>query len=277
MEYGCGQCMPCRISRRRLWTHRLLLESYCHEHSTFATLTYDPKIYDGPTLVPVHYQSFLKTLRSRLHPLRVRFFLVGEYGEISQRPHYHAILFGVGLHQTELVRETWGMGHTMLGTVTAESIQYVAGYVTKKMTSPDDPRLNGRYPEFARMSLKPGIGALAVPQINEVLSQDAGADYLLGNGDVFNVLRHGKRILPLGRYLKSKLRKEYGFEDSKTPKEVISKISEEKATLHELQREDALTSGKTTTEFYRELSATKNQRILNLTTRTNVRDKKGIL
>ena len=98
------------------------------------------------------------------------------------------------------------MGLVDVGTLTLESAQYVAGYVTKKLTSHDDPRLNGRHPEFARQSHRPGIGAPALKELEDFLYPDVGAKLLMQTKDVPLFLRHGGKALPLGRYLRSKLR-----------------------------------------------------------------------
>lgn len=212
--YPCGQCLPCRFNRRRLWTHRLLLEQQCHEFSSFWTLTYDDQHVplDG-SLNPKHTELWLKRLRRALGPTRpLRFYLVGEYGDETQRPHYHPALFGLSHLESELVLETWSMGYVYGGTLTLESAQYIAGYVTKKMTAADDPRLAGRHPEFARMSTRPGLGALVVPQLADALSDHAGAMSIARDGDVPTSLNHGRKSLPLGRYLRSKLREQLGFE-----------------------------------------------------------------
>ena len=75
------------------------------------------------------------------------------------------------------------------------------------MTGKDDARLQGRKPEFARMSLRPGIGAGAMP---EVAKASLAVDYVSRTGDAPGGLRHGSRIMPLGRYLRGKLRLECG-------------------------------------------------------------------
>lgn len=219
--FGCGQCMPCRFNKRREWTHRIMLEALDHEQKSFITLTYS----DGTvnSLDPAHIRDWLKRLRRRVEPGRVRYFCVGEYGDQSQRPHYHAALFGYPCCSAGMVvggacqcraclgvRETWGRGHVFVGTLEPRSAQYVAGYVTKKMTSKEDARLHGRYPEFARMSLKPGIGADAMWNVASVMMQ-----YKLEDRNVPLALNHGGRELPLGRYLRRKLRRMLGHaEDS---------------------------------------------------------------
>lgn len=211
--HGCGQCLPCRITRRRLWTHRILLEASKHGDNSFVTLTYDPENEPpGRSLDPRHPQLWLKKLRKALGSFKLRYYLVGEYGDESSRPHYHAALFGVPTGLEDIVRSTWGKGHILLGDLSLHSAQYIAGYVTKKMTSWDDPRLLGRHPEFARMSLRPGIGATAISDISEsILSNDAGLRLLASLNDVPSSLSHGSKSFPLGRYLKGKLRYEMGF------------------------------------------------------------------
>jgi len=150
--FPCGQCMPCRINRRRLWSNRILLESCKHEKSAFLTLTYAPEFLpENGSLQPRHLQLFLKRLRKELSPHKIRFFAVGEYGDQTWRPHYHLAVFGIDAFSTDIVRRCWGMGHVMVGDLSRASAAYIAQYCTKKLTSKDDPRLEGRHPEFTRM------------------------------------------------------------------------------------------------------------------------------
>lgn len=194
------------------------MESAKHAGSCFVTLTYNQEaIPSGATLVPKDSQDWLKRLRLAIEPVRVRYYLVGEYGDESDRPHYHAALFGLsdvdagGVDGTGgVVQSTWKMGHTYVGELTKESAAYIGGYVTKKMTRKDDGRLNGRYPEFARMSLRPGIGAPAIADVARVCRDGYGrveVDALL---DVPSSLLYGRARMPLGRYLRRVLRKELG-------------------------------------------------------------------
>ena len=208
----------------------MMLETMMHEYSSFITLTYsDENLPHDMSLDPKTLKMWLDRLRKRFPPRAIRWFCVGEYGDKTLRPHYHAAIFGLkpcqSLHHVKgecpcpscsLVRETWGFGHVMVGTLTVQSARYITGYIAKKMARPDDPRLMGRYPEFARMTLKPGIGANAVPDVASVMLQKKLFDRLQldKGGDVPVALRHGSSELPLGRYLRRLLRAQVGLPEN---------------------------------------------------------------
>lgn len=98
------------------------------------------------------------------------------------------------------------------------------------MTVKEDDRLLGRHPEFARMSLRPGIGAGAMPQVLQTLI-DHDLDRDLPQGDVPLALRHGAKKFPLGRYLRRKLRQMNGME-ANAPQEVIAQQEAEMRDLY---------------------------------------------
>ncbi len=192
----------------------MMLESYCHDESIFVTLTYnDEHLPKNRSLDPDHTKKWMYRFRKAIKPVRIRFFLVGEYGDQTWRPHYHAILFGAGYWAAPIIQETWGMGFTKVGDFNEKTAQYTCGYVTKKMTKADDPRLKGRYPEYSRQSRMPGLGAGAMETISEVLSSDPGVHGFADNHDVPYELKMGKRSVPLGRYLRSKLQAAVGMPD----------------------------------------------------------------
>lgn len=248
IAHGCGQCLPCRINRRRLWTHRILLESYSHDANSFATLTYsDEEIPPDLGLKPKDAQDFMKRLRKRISPQKVRFYLVGEYGEKTHRPHYHLALFGYpsciygrpenngyssecNCQNCTVIQEAWNKGFTHLGELNKDTAAYVAQYVTKAMTNKYDERLQGRYPEFCRMSNRPGIGATAIPALSKLLTNEFVEQKMILDGDVPNVLKHGGKSYPLGRYLKSKLRLSIGKE-AECPDHVLLKLMNDRKDL----------------------------------------------
>lgn len=231
-----------------MWTHRIMLEALQYEDNAFVTLTYsDEFLPAGGSLNPKHLQDWLKRFRKKIEPARVRYYAVGEYGDESQRPHFHIAVFGFPacdhgstLHGAEnigrdccascrVIFDTWGMGNIFVGTLELHSAQYIAGYVTKKMTSPDDERLQGRHPEFCRMSLRPGIGADAM---HDVASELMRFNLENTQADVPVSLRHGSKTLPLGRYLRRKLRTMVG-KDEKTPESVVAEAQAEVRAVYE--------------------------------------------
>lgn len=142
------------------------------------TLTYeDHQLPENHSLNLRDTQLFLKRLReqhSRTNKNPVRFFLCGEYGDTTFRPHYHAILFGIDfadkrkhttteqghiLYKSDKLDNIWGKGHCLTGAVTQQSAEYVARYCIKKVNGEKaEEHYQGRKPEFITMSRRPGIG-----------------------------------------------------------------------------------------------------------------------
>lgn len=215
-----------------------MLESMLHPASVFVTLTYSDENLPSDNSVSVReYQLFLKRLRKKLHPRAIRYFFVGEYGDRSGRPHYHAALFSCSLDDAASIAECWGKGHVYLGDISSSSAAYIAGYVTKKWTAKDCPQLLGRAPEFARMSLRPhGIGAGAVPVLAEFFNSKLGAKVLASAGDIPSSLRTGGKSYPLGRYLKGLLRDEIGMENPGLQSPSVHKAVVEMLDLFKGQR-----------------------------------------
>lgn len=244
MKVRCGRCMPCRIQKRREWIARLLLESSVSPAGSvwFVTLTYRPEsLPAGGVLSPVDFKLFIHQL-SQQHKRKfgsvVRYFGVGEYGDKTMRPHYHFILFGLkdvrldaskgGHFVSDLVSHYWPHGHIHIGEFNSKTASYTAGYVCKKMTKADDPRLDGRPPEFARMSLKPGIGAdVALDIANAGVFTDGGSRRLVAGEDVPGVVRIEKKMYPLGRYLKKKVREIVGMPDGKITPRAAARMQRE--------------------------------------------------
>lgn len=218
----------------------------CHEKSSFWTLTFAEQPY---SVSPVDIKKFMDRLRKRFPPASVRFFGVGEYGDKSFRPHYHIALFGVGVEDKEKVEECWTNPDTgeITGFVAGSPLDhgragYISGYTVKKLTKMDDDRLSeGMHPEFARMSNRPGMGALAIPLIAKTID---GTEIIDRFEDVPKAIRLGGRVYPLGKYLRSKLRKEVGFTDEyiqELSKKFFSEKSEEMSEMLEAAEMDVST------------------------------------
>lgn len=117
-----------------------------------------------------------------------------------------------------MVGTTWGNGDIEVRALDAAKCDYLAGYVTKKLTRKEDERLGGRFPEFSRQSRRPGIGAASVPSMGDVIER-----YVPGPVSLYDVphsIKLGEKDLPLGRYLRRKLRVDLGLPET-TPENVL--------------------------------------------------------
>lgn len=206
MEYGCGQCMFCRVNKCREWVGRLLLERMEHRDACFVTLTIADEHLKGPDLNKRSLQLFLKRLRFKVGPLR--YFAVGEYGDVNWRPHYHAVLFGVSPTQEEVIRKCWPYGFVQCGTADVGAMNYVTGYVLKKMTRPSSI-LNGRVPEFALQSRHPGLGHGVVKRIHLSVT----VANLQNSVPILKDIRVFGKKYPIGRYLREKAYKQCGVSE----------------------------------------------------------------
>lgn len=133
LRLPCGGCLGCRSNRAQAWALRCQLETQRHTSTVFTTLTYDDE-HLPLTLQERDVQLWLKRLRKHTNTQQaIRYFYSGEYGERTQRPHYHAILYGLSQAHGGLVESTWGHGHTRTEPITPARIAYTAGYCQKKI------------------------------------------------------------------------------------------------------------------------------------------------
>lgn len=238
-----------------MWSTRLTLESIAHKQNSFVTLTYrePPMAPSGrPTLKPEDLKNWLKRFRKAISPQQIRFYAAGEYGDKHERPHYHAVLYNYAgcaygksrysdgrtidcCASCDLVRDTWGKGIIECQPLAPEHTRYIAGYVMKKMTSKHDRRLDGREPEFSRMSNQNGgIGIPSVPGIAAVARERLKSGV---SNDVPTAVRIAGKISPLGRYLRKQVRLALGG-DGKAPQEVIDEMEKEMLPLYILAKSD---------------------------------------
>ena len=154
----CGHCIACRIARSREWAVRLLHESEFWDDFCFVTLTYDDDHIVSSSLVPRDLTLFFKKLRRDLGERKIKYFACGEYGDRFGRPHFHAIIFGLGISDKKLIQENWNKGYVKVGTLTYQSCRYVAGYVQKKLYGKGAKYYeeNGLVPPFSRCSKRIG-------------------------------------------------------------------------------------------------------------------------
>lgn len=172
-----------------MWADRCIAEATRHKSSYFVTFTYNDdnlpirefiddngEFKPSMTLVKEDFQKLMKRIRKNYqYDNKLRFFMAGEYGSQSARPHYHAIIFGLQLDDLEIYKKTelgfnlytskflencWQhKGYVIVAEVTWETCAYTARYILKKQTGKASEiyeQLN-IIPEFTLMSRKPGI------------------------------------------------------------------------------------------------------------------------
>lgn len=193
----CGKCIFCRIQKRKEWTIRLLHEKEAHDDSIFITLTYsDSNVPDNLSLDKRHAQLFIKRLRKCLNRQGIKYFLCGEYGDKTARPHYHAILFGVSFKDKQSIMDCWPFAdwsvstirNKSFGLVTADSIRYVAQYIDKKFSgemAEHEYTAKKRSPVFRLCSL--GLGSGYCDNFGAELIQNG---YLTVNGVKHSIPRY---------------------------------------------------------------------------------------
>lgn len=126
-----------------------------------------------------------------------------------------------------MVERVWGNGDIEVRGLDAGKSGYLAGYVTKKMTSKEDARLLGRHPEFSRQSNggRNKTGGIGVPGLSRVVEAITGFCDPSELVDVPTHLLLERKQLVLGRYLRKKLRVALNL-DEKTPDAVLQEIWE---------------------------------------------------
>jgi hypothetical protein len=179
----CRKCPDCNRERKNEWIFRIKQEAKKHKYAYFMTWTYNdkylPKLVDIETgeLVTREDDSLQGTLdfaemqkfwkRVRKAGYSPRYYMVGEYGseKHTQRPHYHAIVFGV---PKNVLIACWSQyirndddGNPIFeskGKVTADpvehrSIRYVVKYMSKRIKNTPEGA------EKPKCSMSKGIGA----------------------------------------------------------------------------------------------------------------------
>lgn len=203
----CGKCPDCVARRVSAWSFRLMQQDRVSNSSHFITLTYDtthvPLTRAGyMSLNKRDVQLFLKRLRKAQcgnAPSPIKYFLVGEYGEKYNRPHYHALLFNVELR---FIQPAWALGSVYYGTVTGASVGYTLKYMSKRGKIPMH-RNDDRLPEFALMSKRLGANYLTESMINWYMADLENRMYC--------TLKDGRKIT-MPRYYKDKLFSDSNFE-----------------------------------------------------------------
>lgn len=241
----CSKCPECLKRKGSEWSFRLRIHEKQVMSAYFLTLTYDtasvPLTERGfMSLDKRAVQLFFKRLR-RDHERAgryyldepIKYFIVGEYGGVSMRPHYHAIVFNACIdlfvdaeHCKELAMfgcdgrrpvkcPQWKFGHITVGKVTAASIGYTLKYMMKRGKVPQHKN-DDRLPEFRLMSKRLGANYMSDSMI-QWHKEDL-------DNRMYVPIEDGKKI-SMPRYYKDKI---YSKEERERLKEVYAAVMIEK-------------------------------------------------
>lgn len=189
-QFPCGRCAGCRVNHAVTWANRMCWEVREHDNTCFVTLTYSDENYPADASVSKkELQLFFKRLRKAVGPDRkLRYFACGEYGERFGRAHYHAVVFGVGFHETGLLESAWNLGFVQAKPFLRERALYCASYLLKEVDVAFD--VVGRSKPFALMSKRIGF-AFALRNRRRILAGDP----ITIDGKVVGVPRYFRKVL----------------------------------------------------------------------------------
>jgi len=145
IQLPCGRCMACRIEKTRQWGLRAEHEAKFHDENCFITLTYRPEDLP-PTLEKRPLQLFIKKLRKRIYPIKIKYIASGELGDNYDNPHYHICLFGYmpddcsylyardgnKYYISKLIEKLWPYGFHTITDLNFNTARYTAKYAIKK-------------------------------------------------------------------------------------------------------------------------------------------------
>jgi hypothetical protein len=225
-DVPCGKCVECLTNRRVQWSLRLQLEQKNSYNSKFVTLTYDED-HVKTSLDKFDCQLFLKRLRHNITSsgtylsknLKVpenalKYYLAGEYGSQTKRPHYHAIMFNLPFSKNDLIEKvelrklllhSWGNGEVDIGNVTPASIHYVSGYIMEDVKD-----------KFCLMSKGLGKGYLTDEMVN--YHKEKLETQIRNNGEKFK----------MPRYFSQKIFNKYEKEEISRRSQLISDLRDNK-------------------------------------------------
>lgn len=204
IKLPCGRCDQCKENKRIDWSIRCDMEGKMQPNSCFITLTYRDEVCPK-WLSKGHIKRFLKKIRRNGFKYD-KYFCCGEYGEKTNRPHYHLILFGIfpddaqmvmnnkftneyaktksgyPVYESKKLENLWDKGFVMVNRFHQKEGFYVAGYVNKK---------TGHYDGFLMHSRNIGDDYM----IENFMKLYEERLYIGSNGKVFSLPRRFKQVM----------------------------------------------------------------------------------
>lgn len=170
--FPCGKCPICKKRRVSEWAFRLEQEQKVADNSAFLTFTYDDDhlpvdSWGVMNLQKDDIQKMLKKYRKAVEGTywseKLKYYVVGEYGSKTERPHYHMIAFNADMG---ILLNKWDHGNYHFAECNIRTIRYTLKYLHKLKKSDQTPDGNFfRNPQFASMSKGIGVNYLTEDMI----------------------------------------------------------------------------------------------------------------
>ena len=139
----CGKCESCKSNKAKEWAIRCELEAKEHKYNYFITLTYDD--FHLAKASKKDLDDFLDRLEGRGHKNTFKYLAAQELGELTERLHYHLVLFcdfeidliepvklgGFYHFHSKLLGNTWKFGLHDISPFQFNCARYVAKYTMK--------------------------------------------------------------------------------------------------------------------------------------------------
>ena len=158
MSVPCGKCIACRVNRSEELAGRITRELEMRykngDSAYFLTFTYSDENLPSDRSLSKKVVTLL--MRRLKRAARVSsYFFCGEYGNVNERPHYHAILTTDEASEMkfyDICKSVWPYGFIYIKRAHNHSAKYISKYVVKA----DDRIYQGRQPCFIQSSLRYG-------------------------------------------------------------------------------------------------------------------------
>ena len=138
----CGRCYQCIRKRKLDWEIRITSEMSVSDCSFFSLISYNEENLPNPPIADkLALQMLIRRLRRYLEytygkHVKLKYFIVSEYGEERNRLHYHAIFFIKGIYFDRfqwktLLEAEWKKGFCSAFMLAPNWVHYCVKYMQK--------------------------------------------------------------------------------------------------------------------------------------------------
>lgn len=156
----CGKCYYCRMQKRTAWVFRMVQELKINPNCAFVTFTYNDdnikylrkrfdrykfkkwykllgKNFESATLDKQDSTDLIKACQHKIKQMfgkraLVRYYITGEYGDTTDRPHFHGVFWFPGkVDYDEFFKSVWQYGNIDIQEVTPANINYISKHQMK--------------------------------------------------------------------------------------------------------------------------------------------------